>query len=258
MKRWAVKFKNRAVIVTDSTGGIGREVALAFAHNGAKVVVSGRDEAALGRLVAEIESFGGRAVGFLADATKKNEVDGLVGTALSRFGRVDVLVNHAGATCGSNVLEDVTEEEWDQVIDRSMKSVFLCSQAVVGIMRRQNHGRIINIAIQAGKGAPLSAGPHHAGAKAGLIGFTRRLAKNMARFDVLVRAIALTLIYNGLQSGQLWDLYHEEELNKFLDDIPAGRLVMNRDAAAAVLSLASGKAGCFEDAMETYGYGWGV
>jgi len=136
-----------------------------------------------------------------------------------------------------------------------LRSVFLFSQAGAAAMRRQDAGCIINVSLHAGRNASLFAGPHHAAARAGIIGFTRQLAKDLSKGRIRVRAVGLSLVYGIPSLGPLWDLYYEDELAKFIEDIPAGRLVTDRDAAAAVVSLASGASGRFEATLDMFGSG---
>ncbi len=251
------KNDGRVALVTGATGGLGRETALAFSHQGWRTFVAGRDKAGIERLVADIRADGGVSEGVSAARLDRTEAGRIVESARESFGRIDLLVNNAGISCGGNPLEEVTEEEWDEVIDRSLKSVFLFSQAGAAAMRKQGGGCIINVSLHAGRKTSLFAGSHHAAAKAGIIGFSRQLGKDLSKEKIRVRAVGLSLVYAGPSVTPLWDLYHEDELAKFIEDIPAGRLVSDREAATAVVSLASCDPGRFDAAFETFVIGWG-
>lgn len=250
--------EGRVALVTGATGGLGRETALALAYRGWRLFVAGRDESGIEQLVADIREEGGVSEGATFARLDRTEAGRIVESARGSFDRIDLLVNNAGIACGGSPLDEVTEEEWSEVVDRSLKSVFLFSQAGAAAMRRQGGGCIVNVSLHAGRRTSLFAGPHHAAAKAGIIGFTRQLGKDLSKERIRVRAVGLSLVYVGPSASPLWDLYHEDELAKFIEDIPAGRLVTDRDAAAAVVSLASCAPGRFEATLESFGIGWGV
>ena len=238
-----MQFKDKVVIITGSSSGIGREIALQFAREGGNVIINGRNQQEVGSVVDEIQSSGGTALGFVADVSIKGQVENLVNYTIQNFDRVDILVNNAGGGGGSKNVEDLTEEDWDEVIAKNLKSVFFCSQAVLETMKKNKYGKIINISSQAGRALTILAGPHYASAKAGVIAFTRQLAKEVARSGINVNAVAPGIIYSGPRFGQVWDSYPEGEREQFLEDIAIGRLGTNREIAATVLFLASDGAG---------------
>lgn len=232
-------FKGKVVVVTGSSNGIGKEIALEFGNLGASVIVNGRNEAAIEEVVTIIKNNGGTALGVKADVTKKEEVEKLFNTAIENFGTVDILVNNAGGGGAAKRIEDINEEEWDTVVDRNLKSVFLCSQAVVPIFKSEKKGRIINISSQAGRALTILAGPHYAAAKAGVISFTKQLAKCLAEYGVTVNAVAPGIIKSGDRLDKSWNSFSEEDRAGFLKDIPVGRLGTNREVAQTVIFLAS-------------------
>lgn len=233
-----MKFRDKVAIVTGSSAGIGRHVALEFARHGANVVVNGRNADSVESVVGEIVSAGGSALGCVADVTVKHEVADLVTQTIARFGRIDILVNNAGGSSGSTKLEEITEDEWDGVVGANLKSVFLCVQAVIGTMKTQRYGKVITIASQAGRALSALAGPNYASAKAGAIAFTRHVAKESAPFGINVNAIAPGVVYSGPRIEQIWNSFSEDQQLKIIQAIPAGRLASNDDIAAAVLFLA--------------------
>jgi len=232
-------FTGKIALVTGASSGIGREIALAFARQGAKVVVNGRDHDRVEAVAADIRDLGREAVGIPADVTVKAQVTALVAGTVSAFGRIDVLVNNAGGSSGARTVADLAEEDWDGVIATNLKSVFLVSQAVLPILKDQRSGKIVNISSQAGRALTVLAGPHYSAAKAGVQAFTRQLAREAAPFGINVNAVAPGIIRSGPRLGAIWDTFPPERQARFLEDIPAGRLGDNADIASAVLFLAS-------------------
>lgn len=250
-------FKNQVVVVTGSSSGIGKEIALEFAREGANVVVNSRNEAEAQKTAEEIAAEGGKAVWVVADVTKREQVNRMLQTAVDQFGRIDVLVNNAGGDGGSRWVEDLAEEDWDRIVDLNLKSVFLCSQAVIEIMRKQQYGRIVNISSQAGRAMSIFAGAAYTSAKAGVIGFTRHLARELAQDGISVNAVAPGIIMSGDRFAQRWLANDEEEKKKALEDIPIGRLASSSEVAAAVLFLASENASYFVGAcLDVNGGRW--
>lgn len=252
------KSDGKVALVTGAFGEIGREIAMAFLHQGWKVFVAGKDAAGVERLLADLRAEGGVAEGVTIGREDRDEVGRILGEVRLRFGRLDVLVNTVGKACGSRSVEDVTEEEWDEVAVSTMKSVFLFSQAGTSTMRKQGKGTIVNVSLHTGRMEPFLTGSHGVAARAGIIGFSRRLGKELSGKGVQIAAVGLSVVYGIPSGGALWDLYLEGELADYLEDIPAGRLVTNREAAEAVVSLASGGPGRYGGALATCGSGWGI
>ncbi|AGK98891.1 SDR family NAD(P)-dependent oxidoreductase [Clostridium pasteurianum] len=236
-------FEGKVVVITGSSSGIGREIALEFGKEGAVVIVNGRNEAAIEKVATEIKNNGGTALGIRADVTQKDEVENLFQTIIEKYGTVDVLVNNAGGGGDAKKVEDITEDEWDIVVNRNLKSVFFCTQAVIGILKKQKKGRIINISSQAGRALTILAGPHYASAKAGVISFTKQVAKDLAKYNVTVNAVAPGIIASGDRLDNSWNSFSTEDRDGFLNDIPVGRLGTNSEVAHVVLFLASEEAG---------------
>ena len=182
-------LKDKAGIVTGSSHGIGRAIAVGLAAEGATVLVNyHKSEEAAENVVSEIRKAGGTALPFRADVSKKREVEEMVAFALNRFGKIDFLINNAGLSTRTRV-EDMTEEEWDLVLDTNLKGTFLCSQAVIQTMKHQKGGRIINIASGRGIGGQVK-GTHYSASKAGMMGFTKSLSLELAPYGISVNAIA--------------------------------------------------------------------
>ena len=183
----------KVAIVTGGSRGIGAEIGARLAEDGAAVVVSGRDADRLQRAVRDLEARGGAALGIAADAANREDCERLVSAARQRFGRIDILVNNAGVT-HDELLIRMKDEDWDRVIEVNLRGAFMMTRAVSKALVRQKHGgRIINITSTAG--AMGNAGQtNYSAAKAGLIGFTKASARELAHWSILVNAVAPGLI----------------------------------------------------------------
>jgi 3-oxoacyl-[acyl-carrier protein] reductase len=183
----------KVAIVTGGSRGIGAEIGARLAEDGAAVVVSGRDADRLQRAVRDLEARGGAALGIAADAASREDCERLVSAARQHFGRIDILVNNAGVT-HDELLIRMKDEDWDRVIQVNLRGAFMMTRAVSKALVRQKHGgRIINITSTAG--AMGNAGQtNYSAAKAGLIGFTKASARELAHWSILVNAVAPGLI----------------------------------------------------------------
>ena len=184
-----MRLENKVAVVTGSSRGIGREIALAMAREGADVVVNySRSKDAAEELAQQIETLGRRAVAVQASVTDRSQVEALIGAAVEAFGRLDVLVNNAGGF-PIKPFAAVTDEDWDKVMDLDLKSIFLCSQIALASMRQQRSGTIVNIASVSGLVGAVSMVPYSA-AKGGVIAFSKALAREVAPLGITVNAIA--------------------------------------------------------------------
>lgn len=228
-------FKNKVAVVTGSTRGIGKAIALAFARAGANVVVCGRDLKKAQEAANEIKKAGkGRCAAFKCDVSRSSDVKNMIEAAVAEFGKIDILVNNAGVV-DSGSLTELTEGSWDRTIDVDLKGVFLCSQAVAKHMMKRKYGKIINIASIAGLVGFLGA-PHYCAAKGGVVNLTKEMALELARFGVNVNAIAPGIIETDMTKGILSD---EKSRQAMLANIPLRRIGKPEDIANAVLFLAS-------------------
>jgi len=172
--------------------GLGEAIAKIFAREGAKVAAVDLDAAQAARVASEIEAEGGSAIALTADVGQTAQVNAMVDSVVRQFGTVDILVNAAGGFHRFAPITEITDEEWDHVIANNLRTTFLCSRAVAAIMMERKRGRIINIA----SGAGIAPNPHapsylpYGAAKAGVIGFTKLLARDIGQFGVTVNAIA--------------------------------------------------------------------
>ncbi len=231
-----MSLSDRVAIVTGSGRGIGRAIALKLAEVGATVVVNDiGDIKPLEAVAQEIKAMGRQSLAVLADVSSAADVNRLVEEAISAYGKIDILVNNAGITRDQLLLR-MSDEDWDKVISVNLRSVFLCTKAVLRHMLKQRWGRIISLAsivgIMGNKGQA-----NYAAAKAGIIGFTRTIAKEVASHGITANAIAPGFIDTEM-TQQLKDDW-KEELKK---QIPLGDFGSPRDVAEAVAFLASEEA----------------
>lgn len=229
-------FKDKVAIITGSSRGIGRAIALHLASQGAVAVVSARNAAALEALVAEIEEQGGRALAVPGDVGLSQDVETLFATAMETFGRVDILVNNAGIT-RDGLLMRMKDEDWDAVMNTNLKGAFFCSRAAAKIMSKQRSGRIINISSVVGEMGNAGQS-NYCASKAGLIGLTKSNARELAKRNVTVNAIAPGFIVTDMTDAL------SDQLKEGLQaQIPLARLGEAQDIAHAVAFLASEQAG---------------
>ena len=230
------RLREQVAIITGASRGIGRAIALELAAQGANVVVNYASSGdAAQQVVAEITDAGGSAIALQADVSKLEQVDALLNNTLEKFGRVDILVNNAGITRDTLLLR-MKPEDWQAVIDLNLTGVFLCTRAVSKVMLKQRSGRIINIASVAGQmGNPGQA--NYSAAKAGVIGFTKTVAKELASRGITVNAVAPGFIATDMTS----DL-KSDEIIKY---IPLGRYGQPEDVAGMVRFLATDSAAAY-------------
>ena len=236
LQTYSPRLTDRVAIITGASRGIGRAIALALATEGAKVVVNyASSSSAADEVVKAITDGGGSAIALQADVSKLEQVDALLKETLDKFGRVDVLVNNAGITRDTLLLR-MKPEDWQAVIDLNLTGVFLCTRAVSKVMLKQRSGRIINIASVAGQmGNPGQA--NYSAAKAGVIGFTKTVAKELASRSITVNAVAPGFIATDMTSE-----LKSEEILKY---IPLGRYGEPEEVAGMVRFLAADPAAAY-------------
>jgi 3-oxoacyl-[acyl-carrier protein] reductase len=230
-------LRGQVAIITGASRGIGRAIALELSKHGAKVVVNyAASSAAADAVVDTITQAGGDAIALQADVSKVEEVDTLVNAVMEKFSRVDIFVNNAGITRDALLLR-MKPEDWQAVIDLNLTGVFLCTRAASKIMLKQRSGRIINITSVAGQmGNPGQA--NYSAAKAGVIGFTKTVAKELASRGITVNAVAPGFIATDMTSN----LSNTEEIVKF---IPLGRYGQPEEIAGMVRFLAADPAAAY-------------
>ncbi len=237
-------LKGKVAIVTGAGRGIGKAIALRLARDGAAVAVNDISGAGIAEVVKEIKSFGGKAIDIVADVSRGDQVAAMTDKVVAQFGKLDIMVANAGIITIKPAIE-ITESEWDKVMAVNARGVFLCAQAGAKQMIKQgNGGKIINCASIAGhQGFPFEA--HYCASKFAVIGFSQAFAKEVAKNGITVNCycpgvvatdmwedIDLSLSkYNGLKKG--------ESIQKFIDQIPLGRVQTPEDVAGLVAYLAS-------------------
>ena len=227
------KFEGKAAIVTGASRGIGREIALQLAKEGARVAVnySGSKDKA-DEVVQLIKDLGGEAFAIQADVSNQESVKNLIDETIATFGSIDILVNNAGIT-RDNLLMRMKEDEWDDVIDINLKGVFLCTKGVTRQMMRQRAGKIVNVASIVGvSGNPGQA--NYVAAKAGVIGLTKTTAKELASRNINVNAVA-----PGFITTEMTDALTDDIKEQMLKNIPLGKLGSSENVAKTVLFLLS-------------------
>ena len=230
------RLRGSVAIVTGASRGIGRAIALELANCGASVVVNyASSSAAAEQVVDEITAGGGSALALQADVSKAEQVDALLKAVLEKWNRVDILVNNAGITRDTLLLR-MKLEDWQAVIDLNLTGVFLCTRAVSKVMLKQRAGRIINIASVAGQmGNPGQA--NYSAAKAGVIGFTKTVAKELAPRGITANAVAPGFIVT--------DMTKDVKAEEILKYIPLGRYGQPEEVAGLVRFLATDPAAAY-------------
>lgn len=236
-----MKLSGNVAMVTGSSRGIGRAIAQVFVREGAQVIVNGRDARRIEEAVEEINSQhsslhpdglgsgGGCAWGMRADVGDRRAVHQMVDAVLEKFGRIDILVNNA-AIYEIVSLREMTEEQWDRVLNINLKGAFNCTKAVLEPMIQQGHGSIIHIASDAGKTGGILPVAHYAASKAAIIAFTKSVAREFAPFGIRVNAVSPGVIRTEMTET----LIKQRPLS-----VPLGRIGTPEDVAKAVLFLAS-------------------
>ena len=224
-----MKLKDKVALVTGSSRGVGRAVALGFGKEGADLVINytSSDKAA-NEAVEEIKAMGRRAIAVKADVALKSDAEHLVTTAVETFGRLDILVNNAGFTRPALMLK-MTEDQWDQVVDIHMKGVFLCSQAAGKQMKEQKSGKIINVTSVAGLVGTVGQ-INYSAAKGGVISMTKSIARELARYNVCANVISLGIAKT--------DMSEKITTDEKLKEIYMNRILLKRFAELEDLSPA--------------------
>ena len=228
--------KGKVAVITGASRGIGRSIALALAAEGARIVAVDLDQAATEAIVADLKGQGAEAVAVVGNVTSAADTEKMVEAAVASFGRVDVLVNNAGIT-RDGLLIRMKEEEWDAVLMVNLKGAFLCTKAVSRVMTKQRSGRIINIASVVGQMGNAGQA-NYCASKAGLIGLTKSNARELAKRNITVNAVAPGFIVSAMT-----DAMPEKAREEMAAQIPLERLGSPEDIAGAVVFLASERAG---------------
>jgi 3-oxoacyl-[acyl-carrier protein] reductase len=228
-------FKDEVVMLTGTALGIGAATARAFAREGARVAMLDIDATGNAAVGDEVKKLGGDPLVLKADVTRSADVRGAVEAIMARWGRVDVLVNNAGGFATMRLTEDIPEDEWETIFRFNVSSAFLCTKAVLPIMKRQRAGRIVNLSSIVARAGAVGVTSHYAAAKAAIVGFTRHLALEVGPHGIRVNAVApgTTL------TERVRNVRSPEESQKIADRVPLRRLGEPDDIADVVLFLAS-------------------
>ena len=230
-----MRLKDRVALVTGSSRGVGRSVALAYAKEGAKVIVNySSNEKAANEVVEKIKEMGSDAIAVKADVANKDDVEAIVNVGIEKFGKIDILVNNAGFTRPA-LLVNMTEEQWNAVVDIHMKGTFLCSQVVAKHMIEQKSGKIINVTSVAGVVGTVGQ-VNYSAAKGGIISMTKSIARELARYNVCCNVISLGIVET--------DMTEKIRTDEKLKDIYMNRILLRRfarpeDIAPAFVFFAS-------------------
>src|SRR5512133_796528 len=228
--------KDRIAVVTGASRGIGRSISLALAAKGATIVAVDMDQAATEAIVAELQAAGAKALAVVGNVTVAADVERMIDAAMTAFGRVDILVNNAGIT-RDGLLMRMKDEDWDAVLSVNLKGAFLCSRAASKVMTKQRYGRIINIASVVGQMGNAGQA-NYCASKAGLIGLTKSNARELAKRNVTVNAVA-----PGFIATEMTEVLPEKVKQELTAQIPLERLGSADDIAHAVLFLSSERSG---------------
>jgi 3-oxoacyl-[acyl-carrier protein] reductase len=227
----AMRLEGRVALVTGAGGGIGAATARRFAREGATVVVNDVDLELARPLVTELQKEGARALSIAADVTVRTDVEAMVDHVVGEFGRLDVLVNNAGVNRDA-MSHKMTEEQWDQVLAVNLKGTFLCAQAVLARMRERGWGRVISTSSVASLGNIGQA--NYAASKAGVIGLTRTLALEYAKYGITVNCVAPGPVMTRMLAG-----VPEAIRERIVAKVPVGRIARPEEIAAVHAFLAS-------------------
>jgi len=230
-----MKLKDKVAIVTGASRGIGKAIAEKFCQEGAVCVVCSRSKERVSKMAEELEKTGAKVFAVQADISKKEDVESLVDVTLHEFERIDILVNNAGIT-RDTLLMRMKDADWEDVLNTNLTGVFLCTRAVTRQMLKQRNGRIINISSVIGLTGNVGQA-NYAAAKAGIIGFTKSVARELGRRNITVNAVAPGYIATDMTAS-----LSEEYKQRMFELIPLGRSGTPEDVAEVAAFLASDSA----------------
>jgi 3-oxoacyl-[acyl-carrier protein] reductase len=246
-----MSFEGKTAIITGAAQGIGRAVALELAERGANLLLADIQSAKVESVAAEIRASGSKATATAVDVTDSNSVAAMVELAISEFEQVDILVNDAGGSGTEGVLriEEVSEDRWDAQVDLNLKGAFLCCKAIVPHMRRRGSGRIVNLSSSNAKGhfGPLNTSGirlPYAAAKAGIIGLTAQLARDLGRSGIYVNCVlpGFILTEEGARVRGRYEELQQASQEAMAEAVPLGRAGRADEVAKAVAFMASDEA----------------
>jgi 3-oxoacyl-[acyl-carrier protein] reductase len=241
----------KKAIVTGAGQGIGRATALKLAREGADVVVDDINQETAPQVVREIQALGRKAVAVIADVSKRDQVEKMIQTAVGELGGIDILVNNAGIA-RSSVLARLKDDQWDEVLNVDLKGIFYCIQAVIPAMMKQRSGKIVSISSIYGRIGAIGD-VNYAAAKSGIVGLTKTVARELARYNINVNAIMPGLVDTPLLRG-----IPEKYLKPMIEEVPLKRIGRPEDIANVVAFLASEDASYMTGAIVEVTGGWNM
>jgi 3-oxoacyl-[acyl-carrier protein] reductase len=234
-------LENRVAVITGSAGGMGKAMALKFANEGCDIAVVDLKLDGAQKVAGEIKSIGRKAIAIKADISVSKDIKSMIEQAIQTFGKIDILINNAGAAGGGS-LENSDENEWDQVLALNLKGAFLACKAAVPHMKKQGYGKIINISSMGALRPSVSVLAYHS-AKAGIIGLTRNLAFELAPFNIYVNCIVPGPIETSFWDPLSKEMSAEQKKTFFAalgkKEVPLGRMGTPEEIAGPALFFAS-------------------
>ena len=229
------RFSGKVAIVTGAGRGMGKATALTLARDGAAVVVNDINPKLAEAVAKEIEAAGGQVLAYVADVSDEAQVQAMVDATVERFGTVDILVNNAGILRSTSPLETIPLEEWELVMTVNVTGVFLCTKAVLPIMKAKRSGKIVNISSSAGRSTSTFGGAHYTTSKAAVLGLSRHTSREAAPYNVNVNAVAP----GSMDTEMVRELATPEHMERERQGIPLHRLGAAQDEANLVAFLCS-------------------
>jgi NAD(P)-dependent dehydrogenase (short-subunit alcohol dehydrogenase family) len=231
------ELKDMVAIVTGGSRGIGRAIAFRLAEEGAGVLVADIDSLNAKKTADDLTKRHGNAIAAQVDVTKEKSVGEMVKVALREFEKIDILINNAGIMFRTR-FQNISLKEWEDTLKVNLTGPFLCTKAVISLMKKNGYGRIVNISSSAGRSVSTLGGAHYTASKAGLLGFTRAVAKEAASFGVTVNAVCPGLV----DTQMVRETTTKAELGAFIDSFPIKRLGIPEEIGDLVVFLCSQKA----------------